>query len=126
MATKKYTKDHEWVVVDGETATVGITEHAAKELGDITFVELPDVNTDLIVGEALGVVESVKAASDIYSPVSGTVTAVNKELEESPERINESAEKDGWICKIGNVDIEEINNLMDEAQYNDFVKSQKK
>jgi len=123
MKEKKYTKDHEWVVVEGDVATVGITEHAAKELGDITFVELPGIDTDLIVGDTLGVVESVKAASDIYSPVSGTVSAVNKELEESPEMINDSAEKEGWICKISNVDPEEVSGLMDEKAYSEFVKT---
>ena len=126
MKAKKYTKEHEWVVVDGDVATVGISEHAAKELGDITFVELPELETDLIIGDSFGVVESVKAASDIYSPVSGTVVAVNKELLDSPEIINDSAEKNGWICKIGNVDPEELNNLMDEAAYAEYLSSLKK
>ncbi len=119
---KNYTKDHEWVQVDGECATIGISEHAAEELGDITFVELPEVGIDFIVGDVLAVVESVKAASDIYAPISGTVKDVNPELENEPGTINSSAEENGWICKIDNFDISEIEGLMNEDAYKAFLK----
>lgn len=119
---KKYTQDHEWVEIDGDLAVVGISEHAAEELGDITFVELPEKDLDVIVGDVLAVVESVKAASDIYAPISGTVKDINEELEDSPAIINNSAEKDGWICKIENFDIAEIEDLMTESQYAEYLK----
>lgn len=120
---KKYTKQHECVWIEGDFAVVGISQHAADELGDITFVELPEIDTDLIVGETLGVVESVKAASDIYSPISGTVKEVNEELEDNPGIVNSSPEKDGWICKLDNYDIAEMDELMDEAEYKKFTES---
>lgn len=118
---KKYTKKHECVWIDGEFAFIGISKHAADELGDITFVELPELDADLIVGETLGVVESVKAASDIYSPISGTVKEVNDDLEENPGIVNTSPEKDGWICKLNNFDISEMEDLMDEGAYQKFI-----
>ena len=97
---KKYTKDHEWVLLEGNIATVGITAYAAKELGDITFVEVPAVDDDATTGEVLTVVESVKAATDLFAPVNGTITEVNEELEDNPQLVNESAEAKGWVCKI--------------------------
>ena len=118
---KKYTKKHECVWIDGEFAFVGISKHAADELGDITFIELPELNTDLIVGEPLGVVESVKAASDIYSPISGTVKEVNNELEDNPGIVNTSPEEEGWICKLDNFDIAEMDELMNETEYQKFI-----
>ena len=118
---KKYTEDHEWVKVDGDLAMIGISAHAAEELGDITFVELPEVDLDVIVGDVLAVVESVKAASDIYSPISGSVKMVNSELEDAPGLINNSAEEKGWLCKIENFDIAEIEDLMDEDAYASFL-----
>lgn len=118
---KKYTQDHEWVEIDGDLAVVGISEHAAEELGDITFVELPEKDLDVIVGDVLSVVESVKAASDIYAPISGTVKDSNLELEDSPVIINNSAESEGWICKIENFDIAEIEDLMTASQYAEYL-----
>ena len=119
---KRYTEDHEWVEIDGDIGVVGITQHAAAELGDITFVELPEVGTDLIVGDTLAVVESVKAASDIYSPVSGTVKEANTTLDDDPGVINSSAEGEGWICKLENCDIAEVEELMDEKAYLKYIK----
>jgi len=118
---KKYTEDHEWVEVNGDLAVIGISAHAAEELGDITFVELPEVELDVIVGDAIAVVESVKAASDIYTPISGSVKMVNNTLEETPGIINNSAEDAGWLCKIENFDIAEIEDLMDEDAYVAFL-----
>ena len=118
---RNYTKDHEWVQVVGDLAVVGISAHAAAELGDITFVELPESGTDFIVGDPLAVVESVKAASDIYSPISGTVKESNLNLDDDPGIINQSAEEKGWICKIENFDVSEIEELMDEDAYQKYL-----
>lgn len=114
---KYYSKTHEYALVNGETARIGISAHAAKELGDITYVELPEVDHDLIVGDPLGVVESVKAASDVFSPVSGTVVNVNSALDDYPAIINESPEEDGWICELENIDLIELEDLMSEEDY---------
>lgn len=122
---KYYSKEHEWARIDGEVAVIGISEHAAHELGDITYVELPAEDADLIVGDALGVVESVKAASDVYAPISGTVCEVNSELEDDPGLINSSAEDKGWICKIENFDLAELEELMDEKAYAKYLKELK-
>jgi glycine cleavage system H protein len=118
---KYYSQDHEYVKIDGDVAYIGISEHAAEELGDITYVELPEVGQDLIVGDTLGVVESVKAASDVYSPISGTVSAINEKLEDDPGAINSSPEDDGWICKLDNIDLDELEELMDEEKYKKFL-----
>jgi glycine cleavage system H protein len=96
----QYTKSHEWVRTEGDTATVGITDHAQEELGDIVYVELPEQGTSLEVGEAFGTVESVKAVSDLYTPVGGEVVEVNEALAESPEKINEDPYGEGWIVKL--------------------------
>lgn len=117
---KYYTKEHEWLEIDGNTATVGISVHAADELGDITYVELPENGAEYCVGEVFSVVESVKAASDIYSPINGTVTAVNEELEDSPELVNEDAEGKGWICKFDAADID-TSSFMTADQYSEFL-----
>lgn len=119
---KYYSKDHECVWLDGEVACVGISKHAADELGDITYVELPEVGQDLIVGDTLGVVESVKAASDVYAPISGTVFAINERLEEDPGILNSSPEEEGWICKLDNIDHDELEELMDEKAYAKYLK----
>ena len=112
--TKYFSKTHEWVDIDGDEATVGVSAYATKELGDITYVELPKEGSDMIVGDSLGVVESVKAASEIFSPVGGVITEVNSELEDAPELINSDAMA-AWICKIK---IDGLNaDLMDEAAY---------
>jgi glycine cleavage system H protein len=118
---KRYTKDHEWVEIDGDIAIIGISGHAAEELGDITFVELPEKDLDIILGDVLAVVESVKAASDIYSPISGTVKESNIDLDDTPGMINNSAESEGWICKIENFDIAEIEDLMNEEEYAKYL-----
>ena len=95
-----YTKEHEWVKIDGDKATVGISAYAAEQLGDITYVELPEVDDDMVKGETFCSVESVKAASDIYGPVTGVITAVNEELTEAPEIMNDSPEDEGWIAMV--------------------------
>jgi len=120
---KYYTEAHEWVMVEDDEATIGISEYAAEELGDITYVELPTEDDDIIVGDALGVIESVKAASDVYSPIGGTVIEVNSDLEDNPGLINESAEKAGWICKLSNIDIVELDDLMTPDAYAKYLKS---
>ena len=120
---KKYTEDHDWVSLEGNIATIGITEYAAKELGDITFVEVPAVDDEAAKGEVLTVVESVKAATDVFSPVNGKIVEVNEELEDSPQIINESPEGNGWICKIELEDTAVIDSLMTEEEYSTFIKS---
>ncbi len=117
----RYTKEHEWVNMEGSTATVGISQHAQEALGDITFVELPVVGKVLKAGDAIGVVESVKAASDIYSPISGMVSEVNSRLDSAPELINQSPEADGWICKLVNITATDAAQLMDEASYKAYL-----
>ncbi len=117
----RYTKEHEWVNIEGSTATVGISHHAQEALGDITFVELPSVGKVLKAGDQLGVIESVKAASDIYSPISGTVEDVNSNLDGAPELINQSPEADGWICRLTDITATEADTLMDEAAYQAFL-----
>jgi len=119
---KYYSEAHEWIMVENDKATIGISEYAAEELGDITYVELP-IEDDVVVGDTLGVIESVKAASDVYSPIGGTIIEVNSDLEDNPGLINESAEKAGWICKLGNIDILELNDLMTPDAYAKYLKS---
>jgi glycine cleavage system H protein len=121
MTQVKYTKDHEYIIVDGSTGTVGITDHAQQKLGDITFVEVPAVGKELKKGDVAGVVESVKAASDVYSPVSGTVLEVNGTLEDRPEQVNTSAEGAGWFFKIKLADAAELAGLMDRDAYLAFA-----
>ena len=123
---KKYTKEHEWVEIKGTEAVIGITAHAAKELGDITFVEMPPEGTDLIVGDVLGTIESIKAASDIYAPISGTVSGVNRELDDDPGIVNSSPEGKGWICKLDNIDLVEFEDLMSQEQYEKYLKESSK
>ena len=120
---KYYSKSHEWAIIDGDEATVGISAYAAKELGDITYVELPKVSSDVIVGDSVGVVESVKAASDVYSPLSGTVTAVNKNLEDDPGLVSNSPEEKGWIYKLENIDLDELEDLLSEEDYAKYLKT---
>lgn len=115
----KYSKEHEWVRVEDDKAYVGITDFAQNSLGDIVFVELPEIDLELEAGDILGVVESVKAASDIYTPVSGTVIEVNEQLNDSPEIINESP-YEAWIAIIELHDISQLDDLMDEHEYEDF------
>ncbi len=117
----KYTKDHEWVRLDGETAVIGITDHAQDELGDITYVELPDTGKEVSANDELAVIESVKAASDILAPVAGTVSEVNSLLDDEPEAINDSPYENGWICKLTGVDKAEVEGLMSAADYEAFI-----
>lgn len=117
----RYTKEHEWVKVEGELATMGITDHAQELLGEVTYVEFPDVDDDVKQGDQFCVVESSKAASDVYSPVTGTVTEINDSLDSNPEQINENCYQDGWICKIKITDPACLEKLMDAAAYEKFL-----
>ncbi len=122
-ADLKYTKDHEWLkLLDGGEAIVGITEFAQNSLGDITFVEVPEVGDSFSAGESFGVVESVKAASDLYMPVDGEVVEVNEALEDSPESVNSSPYEDGWILKIKISDPASLDELLDAAAYEEIAK----
>ena len=116
-----YTKEHEWAKVEGDTVLAGITDFAQQHLGDVVFVELPEVGTGVDGGESYGVVESVKAASDIYAPVSGEVTRINGELERHPELVNQSPYDKGWIIRIKVSRDSEMKTLMDAKQYSAFV-----
>jgi glycine cleavage system H protein len=117
----RYTRDHEWVRVDGEEATVGITKYAADQLGDIVFVELPDMGRELEEAKAFGVVESVKAVSDLFAPVSGEVTAANDALAGAPELVNSDPYGDGWMIKMHVTDIGQLDELLDGPAYDDLV-----
>lgn len=119
--TTKYSKDHEWVTVDGGIATIGITDHAQQQLGDVVFVELPAIGKTVAKDAEAAVVESVKAASDVFAPVSGEVIAVNKELEGDPAMVNRSAEGDAWFMKVKLSDMTELDGLMNKAEYDKFV-----
>lgn len=123
---KYFSEDHEWVEIEGGEATIGISEYAVNELGDITYVELPAEDEDLIVGDVLGVVESDKTSTDIYSPISGTVSAVNDALDDDPGLLNESPEEKGWICKIINFESAELDDMMNEAAYAKYLRELKK
>jgi glycine cleavage system H protein len=120
----KYSREHEWALVEGKVATVGITDFAQDKLGDIVFVELPAVGDKVTKDEAMGVVESVKAVSDVYSPVSGTVIEINDDLPDSPDMINEDPYGDGWIVKIQMSDPTDLEDLMDAEAYEAFVAEQ--
>jgi glycine cleavage system H protein len=116
----RYAKSHEWVELDGDTATIGITDYAQSSLGDIVFVELPKVGQELTAGATFGSVESVKAVSDLYSPVSGTVSAINEPLNDAPETINSDANAT-WIIKVSGAKAEDIAGLLSAADYEKFV-----
>lgn len=118
-----YTDEHEWIDVEDETATVGITDYAQEQLGDIVFVELPAVGAELDKGGDAAVVESVKAASDVYAPISGEVTEVNGALEDDPALVNSSPEEEGWFFRLSISDSSELKGLMDENGYKAFVDS---
>ena len=117
----KFTKDHEWVSLDGDIATVGISKHAADALGDVVFVEVPEVGKTVSKGDSFAVVESVKAASDVYAPVSGEVVEANDVLSTAPETVNSGAEADGWFAKIKVSDVSQLDALMDQAAYDAFL-----
>lgn len=117
----KYTEEHEWVLVEDDIVTIGITDFAQDQLGDVVFVELPEEGDTLDAGKALGVVESVKAVSDIYAPVSGEVVEVNEELPDEPEVLNNSPYEDGWMVKLKLADSAQLDGLMSAAAYQDFI-----
>lgn len=121
-ANLKYTKEHEWALVEGDTVTVGITDFAQSALGDIVFLEVPAVGTDLKIGSTFGVVESIKSVSDLYAPISGEVVGKNTDLEGSPEKINEDA-YGSWLIKVKVKDSSELNNLLTAEQYQEFCNS---
>jgi len=114
---RKYAKTHEWIKIEGNTAVAGITDHAQEALGDITFIELPAVGDVLERGSECGVIESVKAASDIYAPITGKVAEINSELQSRPEIVNESPYEKGWIFKLKKFDAEQLEDLLDAAEY---------
>jgi len=120
----KYTEEHEWVLVEDDTVTVGITDFAQDALGDVVFVELPEEDATVETGKSFGVVESVKAVSDIYAPVSGEVVEVNEELPDTPELVNSSPYEDGWMIKIRMSNPDELDDLLDADAYKAFVEEQ--
>jgi glycine cleavage system H protein len=122
MTTLRFTRDHEWIRIDGGIGTVGITHHAQDQLGDVVFVELPEVGRRAAKGEAVAVVESVKAASDVFAPVAGEVTEVNAALADQPGLVNEDAEGGAWFFKLRIGDAKELDALLDRAAYEAFVK----
>jgi glycine cleavage system H protein len=119
----RFSREDEWVREDGEQVVIGISDYAQQQLGDIVFVELPAVGDSLIRGDSFGVIESVKAVSELYAPVSGTVVAINGDLEERPEIVNESCHVDGWLIAVGDVDPAEIEMLLDAKDYREYVES---
>lgn len=121
MADRKYTEDHEWVEVDGDTGVIGISDYAQEQLGDVVFVELPDIGKILDQRDEAAVVESVKAAAEVYTPVSGEVIEVNEELNNDPSLVNTDALGEGWFVKLRLSDPTELEDLMDEAAYTTFV-----
>jgi glycine cleavage system H protein len=121
MSETRYTDQHEWIRLDGDEGTVGITKYAAESLGDVVFVELPAAGKAVTAGGEAAVVESVKAASDIYAPASGTVSAANAALEAAPAKVNEDPEGEGWFFKLKGVNKDEFGKLMDAAAYKSFV-----
>ena len=120
----RYTKEHEWVHAEGDTATAGITDHAQKELGDIVYVDLPKVGASVEKGKALGSVESVKAVSDVYAPVSGEIVEVNELLATAPEKLNESPHAEAWLVKIRMSDPSELNGLMSAQDYEAYAEAE--
>ncbi|MBL26295.1 MAG: glycine cleavage system protein H [Rhodospirillaceae bacterium] len=123
MSALRFTKDHEWIRVDGDTGTVGISDYAQEQLGDIVFVDLPDVGKSLAKGDEAAVVESVKAASEIYAPVNGEVAEVNQALADEPAKVNTDPMGEGWFLKMKIADAAELDELMDEAAYDAYLES---
>jgi glycine cleavage system H protein len=121
----RYSKEHEWVLVEGTIATIGITEYAQQELGDIVYVELPEVGEKVVKDDPFGAVESVKAVSDVYAPVSGTVLEVNDALPDSPETINDDAYGDGWMIRVEISDTDDLKDLMTAEEYAEYLEQQK-
>lgn len=125
MSDLKYSKEHEWIRLEGDIATVGISNFAQEQLGDVVFVELPEVGKQVVQNGDAAVVESVKAASEVYAPLTGEIVEVNAALEEDPELVNQSPTGDGWFMKIRLSDASQLDGMMDEAAYNDFTASQR-
>lgn len=121
---RKYTKTHEWISIEGDIATFGLTDHAQSELGDITYLELPEVGDALKAGDSFGVVESVKAASDVYSPIDGEVVEVNSTAVDGPDLINNSPYDDAWLVKVKMADPSQLDALMDTTAYDEFESNQ--
>ena len=122
MTNTRYTEDHEWATVESDDViTVGITDFAQDQLGDIVYVDLPDVGDEFDMGDEFAVVESVKAAADVKAPVSGSVIEINELLEDAPELVNESPQEDGWFCKLQMSDASQLDSLMDNEQYEDYI-----
>ena len=124
MSEKKYSKDHEWIEVDGDNAIIGITDHAQESLGDIVFVDLPEINKVVKAGDEVSIIESVKAASDIYSPIDGEIIEINQNLTDDAALINQSAEASGWIFKLKISNHSQLNDLMTLVQYEEFLKQE--
>ena len=122
-ADKRYTKDHEWVVLDGDIATVGITDHAQEQLGDLVHVELPELERTVAEGETCAVVESVKAAADVFAPLAGKVVEVNETVVEDPSIVNSDAEGEGWFFRIELDDADSFETLMDQDAYDEFLET---
>ena len=121
MATVKFTKEHEWVRVEGDEGVVGITKYAQEQLGDMVFIEVPEVGTEVEQGAEAAVVESVKAANEVYSPVSGEVIEINEDLAEDPAKVNADAEGEGWMYRVKMADASELDDLMDAEAYKAYV-----
>lgn len=119
--TTKYTKDHEWVSTEGDVATVGITAHAAEQLGDVVFVELPAIGASFSQGDDMAVVESVKAASDVYAPISGEIVEINAAIVDEPAKVNEDPDGAAWFVRIKPSDVSQLDTLMDDAAYKEFA-----
>jgi glycine cleavage system H protein len=117
----KFLSSHEWVAVNGDVATIGVSDHAQELLGDLVFVELPEEGSTVLAGDAVGVIESVKAASDTYAPISGEIVEVNSELEDSPEKINDDPYGDGWMYKVKIDDHNEVSDLLDASAYSETI-----
>ena len=117
----KYTKEHEWVREDGGIVTVGITDHAQGELGDIIFVEFPEIGQEIERDEPFGVIEAVKTVADLFAPISGTVTEINEKLDDSPESVNQDPYGDGWMVKVSVSEADELDNLMSSDQYREMI-----
>jgi len=123
LNTRYFTKKHEWITLENDVGTVGISQYAQESLGDIVFAQLPEVGQEVNTDDECGALESVKAASELYSPVNGKVTEINKELESKPELINKSCYEKGWLFKLKLDDVKEVQNLMLEEKYNEFLKT---
>ena len=120
MSIIKFTKDHEWIKLDGEVATVGITDYAQKQLGDVVFVELPEIGRNVVAGKEAAVVESVKAASEVYAPVAGDVVEVNEALADDPALVNRDPQGEGWFVKLRIENQGDLDDLLDEAAYKEY------